>query len=94
MVYQSIVLGPFLWNIFFRDVCTIIRGMRFLGIVYADDLIAFQSYPNYMRDNYLLTNLRLVRKQLHLWGESNGVRFDAAKESFHILSRSDPSGGN
>ena len=29
---------------------------------------------------------------LHAWGRANQVQFDASKESFHVLSRTDPEG--
>ena len=32
------------------------------------------------------------QNKLHCWGAANQVAFDAAKESRHILSQSDPSG--
>ena len=44
MVYQGTVLGPPLWNIFFKDARSAIRAHRFTEIVYADDLNAFRAY--------------------------------------------------
>ena len=94
MVYQGTVLGPMLWNIFFRDAGEVIRSMRFQDIVYADDLNAFQFYPKPVHANYLMQDMKGVQKNLHLWGEANGVRFDAGKESLHILSQTEPHGGD
>ena len=32
--------------------------------------------------------------KLHRWGEANSVTFDPSKESKHVLSRTDPAGGD
>ena len=32
-------------------------------------------------------DLKAAQKDLHTWGETNQVSFDAGKKSFHILSR-------
>ena len=94
MVYQGTVWGPILWNIFFKDASAAIVDMGFKDITYADDLNAFREYPSYVGDDYILRDMQKVQRNLHLWGEPNGVRFDASKESFHILSRTVPFGGN
>ena len=93
MVFQGIVLGPILWNIFFKDAGTPISEAGYKDITYADDLNAFREYPSHMADNYILRDLQKVQHTLHSWGEANGVRFDASKESYHILSRTSPYGG-
>ena len=79
---------------FFRDGGDAIRGAGFLDITYADDLNAFKTYPVHTCPGFLHQDMRVVQQDLHLWGEANGVRFDASKESFHILSRSVPVGNN
>ena len=38
MIFQGTVLGPLLWNIFFKDAGSIIRGEGFKDLVFADDI--------------------------------------------------------
>ena len=40
------------------------------------------------------TELRSCQTSLHEWGRANRVRFDAGKEHFHLISRTQPSGDN
>ena len=42
----------------------------------------------------LLKSVDNVQCELHKWGEANQVTFDAAKESQHVLSTSDPEGSS
>ena len=72
----------------------VIRSSGYKDIVYADDMNAFKEYPSCMADVVILRGMKNIQKELHLWGEANGVRFDAGKTSFHILSRSTTYGGN
>ena len=74
------------WDMCFPVAYTVfvVHRLRFQDISYADDLNAFQSYLNHLREEYLLSDLRLVQKRLHLWREANGVRFDANKESLEV----------
>ena len=92
MVYQGTVFGPMLWNIFFKDAGDAIRAAGFEDISYADDLNAYKVYPGHLSPAYLQQDMCVVQRNLHTWGEANGVRFDAGKESFHILSRTGGSG--
>ena len=70
--------------------CDALRAAGFSEMAYADDLSGSCAYPTHLSENFLLDDLRSAQRQLHIWGEANGVRFDAGKESFHILSRSGP----
>ena len=94
MIFQGTVLGPLLWNIFFSDAGQTLRGDGFTDMVVADDLTGMRFYPSHISDDSIVADLRQVQTKLHVWGEDNRVVFDASKESFHILSRSRPYGGN
>lgn len=88
MVFQGTVLGPLLWNIFFKDAGAILREDAFLDILFADDINGLRVYPGSTQDNFINADVKKVQKKLHLWGEQHRVLFDASKESHHILSRS------
>ena len=68
--------------------------MSYETIKYADDLNAFREYPSSVDNNYVLRGMEKVQYGLHVCGKANGVRFDATKESFHILLRTTPYGGD
>ena len=40
----------------------------------------------------LLAHAENCQSHVHAWRQSNGVVFEASKESMHVLSRSDPEG--
>ena len=61
-------------------------------VVYADDLNAYRVFPHHIDNAFIDKNMDTCQKELHSWGAANQVAFDAAKESRHILSQSDPSG--
>lgn len=94
MVYQGTVLGPILWNLFFKDAGMVVQNSGFKDITYADDLNAFREHPCHVSNYSIWRDMKKVQKQLHMWGEANGVRFDAGKESFHVLSKTGGYGGN
>ena len=41
MVYQGMVLGPPLWNVYYADAAAAVNLIGFLEIVFADDLNCF-----------------------------------------------------
>ena len=92
MVFQGTVWGPPLWNIFFADGALVIQAAGFTEIIYADDLNAFKRYSLDIDDNTISNELHTLQSELHTWGASNQITFDASKESFHIISRSRPLG--
>ena len=94
MVYQGTVFGLMLWNIFFKDASDAIRTAGFEDISYADDLNAYKIHPGHLSQTFLQQDMNVVQHNLHSWGEANGVRFDASKESFHVLSRTQDSGSS
>ena len=46
MVYQGTVLGPPLWNVFYEDAAIAIRVHGFCEVVFADDGICWNCFPN------------------------------------------------
>ena len=94
MIFQGTVLGPILWNLFFADSQDAISSSHFSSIVYADDLNAFKSFSKDISDDAIWTELDSVQDSLHSWGHQNFVKFDASKESKHILSKRRAAGGD
>ena len=90
MVYQGTVLGPQLWNLFFEDAATAIREYMFEEVVHADDLNAYKELLGSTANEKSIEAVDKVQAELHAWGEANQVVFDPAKESKHVLSRTDP----
>ena len=78
------VFGPMFWNIFFKDVGDAIRVAGFEDISYVDDLSASKVYPRHLSTMYFQQDMHVVQRNLHTWGDANGVRFDGGKECFHI----------
>jgi hypothetical protein len=92
MVFQGIVLGPQLWNLFFEDAKRASNEFLDEEIVYADDLNAFKIVPSSTTLESAQGSMDLVQHELHKWGAANQVIFDSAKESKHFLFRSEPFG--
>ena len=85
MVFQGTVLGPSLWNAFFRDVqeaaeCTGGRETKF-----ADDLSVSKTFPASVPNEEVLSDLKLCQERVHKWGALNRVSFDAGKEEFAVV---------
>ena len=94
MVYQGTVTGPILWNLFFEDARHAINECFFTEVVYADDLNAYRVFPKTAKNCDMMRSLDNCQQELHKWGVANQVCFDAAKESQHVISISEPSGNN
>ena len=97
MVLQGTVWGPPLWNIFYADARHAIQAAGFEEVVYADDPNAYvprRSEPCTVPLDAALTQAAECQSSLHRWGQANQVVFDPAKESFHILSRTQGYGDN
>ena len=86
-IFQGMVLGPPLWNVFFKDVDTALLEKCFRGAEFADDLTAFKNYESSTSNEDILDNLRGFQSHVHEWGHKHRVTFDPAKEYFCILHR-------
>ena len=85
MVFQGTVLGPLLWNIFFKDVEHTTTTLHLDETKYADDLSTFKTYPTTTPNDDIYAHLHHCQTTIHEWGKSNGVAFDPLKEHFAIL---------
>ena len=92
MVFQGTVWGPNLWNVFFGDSRFAVQGLGFTVVIYADDFNAFKNFPSTTSNLMIRRQLEECQFALHRWGAANQVCFDAAKESFAIISSTDPGG--
>ena len=92
MVFQGIVWGPMLWNVFYADAKRAIRECSFTEIVFADDLNAFRKYGFETENTKILNDISACQIHLHKWGMANCVVFDKGKEFYKILSRKSPHG--
>ena len=84
-VYQGTVLGPPLWNCFFADAREAVTKHGYKDHTFADDLNCFKAFDAAVPDAAVLSDANACRTSLHRWGAANRVRFDASKESFHII---------
>ena len=94
MVFQGTVTGPTLWNLFYEDARHAINECFYKEIVFADDLNAYRTFTSCTHNSAIIGSLDMCQHELHKWGIANQVAFDASKESQHVLSLSDPVGGN
>ena len=56
-------------------------------VFFADNLTAFKSVAESMKNETALCLSSECQNAVHRWGDANGVSFDSSKESFHVLSR-------
>ena len=87
-VFQRTVLGPALWNLFYADSSRSVWPLGFTEVVFADDFNCWKAFDtHYTQINEILRQCQRCQGNLHNWGSANSVRFDAGKESFHVLRR-------
>ena len=88
-VFQGTVLGPPLWNCFYKDARRAAQVLDFIETVFADDFNCFKRFRRGKMSQALRAEIELkgAQRELHLWGKANQVLFDPSKESFHLLHR-------
>ena len=91
-VFQGTVLGSPLWNLFYVDSSDAVRPKGFTDVVFADDFNCFKPFPAGTSVHNILSECQGCQTELHGWGRANSVRFDASKESFHVLHRTNGHG--
>ena len=84
-VFQGTVFGPWLWNVFFADVCIPASSTGGQEAMFADDLNVFQVFPRSHAREDILATLQICRQRVHQWGKSHRVVFDASKEHLQII---------
>ena len=88
-VFQGTVLGPPLWNCFYKDARRAANALDFTETVFADDFNCFKRFKRSKISQALRAEIEMkgAQKELHLWGKANQIIFDPCKESFHFLHR-------
>ena len=86
-VFQGTVLGPPLWNCFFKSVSEIIISHNYTDAKFADDLSAYREYASAVPNAQILSDLHSLQFDVHAWGFPNRVSFDVSKEHFVVLHK-------
>ena len=84
-VFQGTVLGPPLWNSFFSDVSVPAQSTGGQESMFADDLNVFQKFGRLQPLPELTSSMQKCRTNVHGWGRTNRVSFDAVKEHVVVL---------
>ena len=101
IVFQGTVLGPFLWNIFFKDISATVKSHvstvdRHVNTEekFADDLIITKTYCKNTNHDIIKIDTHKIQTSIHCWGKTNRVAFDASKEEFAIIHHQHAEGHN
>ena len=94
-VYQGVVFGPTLWNIFFQEVSIPVHNNDCEDFQYADDNTVSRVYPRASLNDDIIVSMKECQVSCHQWGAEHRIVFDKSKEFFMVLSAglSDHSGG-
>ncbi len=79
-VFQGTVLGPPMWNVFFADVSVPAVRTGATEAIFADDLNTCKTYATRIPNEDILSDMHGRQSAVHVWGLSNQVLFDPAKE--------------
>ena len=90
-IFQGIVLGPKLWNVFFEDLSHAIPA-SYEDEKFADDLTCFKAFPAGTDNDEIHRDLRTCEAQVQEWGKTNQVIFDAGKAEFGVIHGTDGEG--
>ena len=58
MIFQGTVMGPKLWNIFFKDVDSVVESRGSIAKKFADDLTTFKLYDRTTKDDFIYADLK------------------------------------
>ena len=67
-VFQGTVLGPPLWNSFFRDVSSVIPK-EYVDAKFADDLTCFKEFDRNIENEEIIADLKDCQSRVHQWGD-------------------------
>lgn len=81
-----------LWNVFYHDARYAINGCGFTEIAFVDDPNSFKENGSNVSAETIAEEIKGCQNSLHRWGRANQVTFDPAKESSHVISRTQPHG--
>ena len=84
-VFQGTVLGPSLWNAFFKDVRSAAQRKGGRESKFADDLSVTKVFEKDTPNKAVFADLKLCQQDVHKWGETNRVEFDPKKEELVVL---------
>ena len=84
-VFQGTFLGPDLWNLFFEDVSQPAAATGGEDSKFADDLNVFKQFDSLTPADEVKDKMEICRANVHKWGRTNRVTFDADKEHVKIL---------
>lgn len=92
MVFQGIVLGPWLFNVFVKDVHETTTQTNATEVKFADDINTFREFPERPGNDQILAELSEGATRLHEWGVANRVSFELSKDSYAVLDIRDGHG--
>ena len=81
------MFGTAFLNIFYADVSSFVRCLGFTDVVFADEFNCWKAFKAGTTLEEICGQTRQCQGNLHEWGAANSVKFDASKESFHVLHR-------
>ena len=84
-IFQGTVLGPRLWNCFFRDIAEPCQYEGGEGTTFADDLNVIMKFWVAMPNDQIYIALQKTCDHVHHWGKRHRVTFDPKKEHMAVL---------
>ncbi len=84
-VYQGVVLGPFFWNLFFRDFSIPLKEAGFRKFCFADDGNAAKFFPCGTSFSEIFQSASECQSNYWRWGGEHRIVFDKKKEFLVVL---------
>ena len=101
IVFQCTVLGPFLWNIFCKDIsATVVSHVSTVDAhvnaeeKFADDLTITKTNDKNTNHDIIKKDTQEIQTSTHGWGKTSRVAFDASKAEFDIFHHQHAEGHN